>query len=188
MFDDLKTVHEEDKDNKIDHIIRSMAYGPPFEYNFQDLFGRHDVGSTSYYYLLLYQVHDEMVHEELIKSRVDESAVGDKSYIVSLAVKGGRIKNKGGWLKHKKRERNKIILDRFIFYSTFVLAGLSVLVPMYCSGPRDKQPDKETPEQISKTLLELKHDSVPKIHPMDTAKKIQLDSAKNSSNQPSKPN
>lgn len=87
---------------------------------------------------------DEMQYEGLIAYEMKPSPVrlenmrpvgGGISYVISLTIKGKKLKEKGGWIKAKKRRIFGHAANQITIYGTFVLALLGVFLQWYYSNP-----------------------------------------------------
>lgn len=136
MFEEGKRVREQDKHEKIHRILEQMAFGMPYEYDFRALFGENDWHSTSYYYMVMYQVLAEMLDGKLIKSRETDkiefpgSGYGDEPiYMIKMEIEGARIKNlPGGWLQYQRSLRKKPFIDSdYVKYVLLITTIIGVI-------------------------------------------------------------
>lgn len=118
-------ITQRERDEAIDRVLSNLAYGLQSE--FEHAFGSWDSQTpVSSYYMLYYSVHDEMVHEGLIES--EKRTKKDKAYYrVKLTVVGNRIKQSGGWLKHKRRQRLSLIIKSAVGTTAFVLTLFGIV-------------------------------------------------------------
>lgn len=176
MFDELRKTDEKEKDLNIDRILSAMAYGREFKYAYEDLFGELDGDrSTSYQHLMLNEVHDEMVYENLITSQWRENVkTGRKYRLISLTLRGYRLKKKGGWIKYKKDLKTTFVDGQLIKWCIVIatIGSFGILIwsefmknkmtqepfPIEAKKPESEKTTKAaTP--IDSTDLRLKRDS-----------------------------
>ncbi|WP_276371951.1 hypothetical protein [Chryseolinea sp. H1M3-3] len=163
MFDELKKTDENEKDLNIDRILNSMAYGREFKYTYEDLFGEFDGRSTSYQYLMLNEVHDEMVYEDLITSQWRQDTRTDGKYrLISLTIRGYQIKKKGGWTKYKRGLKTTFVDGQIVKWSiVFVTLG-SFGILVWSEFIKGRVPTEPIPIETKKLELNTSQPSTKK--------------------------